>query len=187
MQSFGKTTTLAPDEGVEVVPGQPPGEKFKVLRGQVNYATWNKQKIDNILLDPEGSALRVEQQMNDYINQLNELLPKYKESKAQLDANRAQLDVIEKQQGKDARQKYYAEKVYPLEVLASSQFLNVRYYALSAFSLKRFVLGRMYIRLASSYMNDVGNPIYQKFLAVYNRSVQSFNASVVPFLVAADI
>ena len=187
VQSGGKMQLLAKDEGVEVNPGQPPGEKFKILRGQVDYSTWNKQKLDNILLDPQGAALRVEAQMKDYIAQIDALLPQYNETVAELKAERAKRDAIGKEQGTPAMQKYGQEHVYPLELLASAQFLNLRYYALSAFSLKRFVLGRMYIRLASMYITDRTNTVYEKFMGAYRDTVRIFDEKVVPLLVPADI
>ncbi len=187
VESGGKLSLVTKDEGIEVNPGQPPGKKFEILHGFVNYRTWNKQKLDNILLDPQSAALRVESQMKDYITQIDELLPKYKETFAELIAERKKRDQVGKEEGAQAMGKYTAEHVFPLESLATAQYINLRYYALSAFSLKRFVLGRMYIRLASEYITNQSNPVYAKFLQVYRQTVKAFEATVVPLLVPADI
>jgi hypothetical protein len=181
------TTDLTPNEGVEVSPGQAPGQKIKILRGQVSYASWNEQKLNNVLLDPADAAANVEKQMNDYIAHINELWPKYQQVYSQLTSERAKLTDIEAKQGKQARIDYYGKNVYPLELLSNGLFLNLRYYTLSALSLRRYVLGRMYTRLTSMYISDQGSAVYQGFMQVYRRIVAAYERSVVPHLVAADI
>lgn len=183
----GNSVELTPNEGVEVSPGQAPGQKLKVLRGQVSYASWNEQKLNNVLLDPANAASNVEKQMDSYIARINELWPKYQKAFAELTAERAKLPEIEKKAGKQARTDYYGQTVYPLEVLSNGLFLNLRYYTLSALSLRRYVLGRMYTRLTSMYINDEGSAVYQGFVQVYRRILTAFEHSVAPHLVAADI
>lgn len=183
----GSSVDLTQNEGVEVNPGRPPGQKIKVLRGQVDYSSWNAQRIENILLDPAGAATNVEEQMSSYIAKINEIWPEYEKAFAQLTTERAKLNEIEAKQGKKARTDYYVKNVFPLEVLVSSLFVNVRYYTLSALSLRRYVLGRMYIRLTSMYIANEGNPVYEGFLRVYRRILAMYDRSVVPHLVAADI
>ncbi len=187
VQSGGKTELVTKDEGVEVNPGEAPGQKFKALHGFVDYSTWNKQKLDSILRDPHRAALKVEAQMETYIDDIHKLAPEYNKTYAELTRQRAKRDAIGKELGKAAMEQYSREHVYPLELLATAQIINLRYYALSAFSLKRFVLGRMYIRLASMYITDQQNQLYRKFIEIYEKTVKTFNEEVVPLLVPADI
>jgi hypothetical protein len=183
----GNSVDLTSNEGVEVAPGQPPGRKIKVLRGQISYASWNERRLKNLLLDPAGAALNVEKQMNVYIAHITEIWPKYQQVFAQLTSERAKLPRIEAKEGKQAQTDFYGKTVYPLEVLSNGLFLNLRYYTLSALSLRRYVLGRMYTRLTSLYITDEASSVYRRFLRVYRRIIAAYERSVVPHLVTADI
>ena len=185
--SAGQTVDLTQSEGVQVSPGQAPGAKFKVLAGFENFSSWNAGKVKAMLDDPVAAAERVEQQMSYYEKEIAVLEPEYAKNTEALTAARAKLKDVQQTQGKDAGQGYYTQNVFPLEKQGVGLFLNIRYYALSALSLKRFVLGRMYLDLTTRYITDPGNAMYTQFLNTYNRVVTTFDATVVPHLVAADI
>lgn len=183
----GKSVDLTKNEGVEVSPGLPPGKKVTVLRGQVDYRTWNAGRLERIMQDPAAVARSVERQMGLYIAHIDKIWPEYQAAHAALIAQRQKLTEVQKRGGEQARRAYYAKHVYPLELQATALFLNLRYYSLSALSLRRYVLGRMYIRLTSHYIMREGAPTYEAFLAIYRQIVAEFQRSVVPHLVAADI
>jgi len=183
----GQPVDLTANEGVEVDPGQAPGQKIKVLHGQVDYSTWNAQKLDALLKDPGAAAAKVRTQMESYIAQINDLWPEYQKAYAKLTEERQKLPEIEKKQGKQARTDYYNKTVLPVEQRARGLFLNLRYYTLSALSLRRYVLGTMYTRLTSMYIVDQSNPVYRGFEQIYQQIVTDYERSVVPHLVAADI
>lgn len=187
VQSGGKTAVITKDEGVEVTPGQPPGQKFTALHGVVDYSTWNKQRLNNLLLDPAGAALRIQAQMNSYIDEIHKIAPEYNKTYAELTRARDERDAIGKKLGKAAMHEFAQEHVIPLEQEANLQFVNLRYYALSALSLKAYVLGRMYIWLTSTYITDQSNPVYRKFMEIYDETARSFELEVTPLLVPADI
>lgn len=183
----GQSVDLTPNEGVEVSPGQPAGKKIKVLYGKVDYASWNAQRLQNILLDPDAAVRNVESQLTDYVTKIRDLAPQYEKARAELEKNRKNLLPIKEKKGEKAMEEYYKQNVYPYEALSSSLYLNLRYYALSSLSLRRYVLGRMYVRITSMYIANEGNPVYRSFLSTYNRAVAMFEKYVVPQLVAADI
>lgn len=183
----GTPVDLTANQGVEVNPGGPPGQKIKVLHGQVDYSTWNAGKLDALLKDPAGAAAKVQHQMESYIGHINKLWPEYQQSYAKLTAERNRLVTIEKKEGMKARTAYYEKNVLPLQTYAHGLFLNLRYYTLSALSLRRYVLGMMYVRLTTMYILRQSNPTYQEFLSIYQQIVAAYDRSVVPHLVAADI
>ena len=87
----------------------------------------------------------------------------------------------------DERKKLYTDTVFPLEVETSYLRLNLRYYALSSLSYRRFVLGRMYVYMKSYFAVDKNNPVFLDFMEVYTRVLETFETEVVPYLVDADI
>ena len=77
--------------------------------------------------------------------------------------------------------------MFPLEVETSYLQLNKRYYALSALSFRRYVLGSMYARVKSANILGQDAKEFQEFLDVYNRILYEYETRVVPHLVDADI
>jgi hypothetical protein len=65
--------------------------------------------------------------------------------------------------------------------------INKRYFALSALSLRRFVLGRMYLLVKAQYSGVPEDPGFAEFLQVYQRIVKYHEDHIVPHLVEADI
>lgn len=187
VSSEGESVELGTEEGVEVRPGEPPGEKVKVKRGELDFSAWNAQKSEQFLEDPAGAAERVDNQLGNLIGELQELIPVYEQNRARVETEREKLKKIEEEQGKDARQEYYQETVFPLEVNTSYMRMNIRYYALSALSLRRYVTGRMYVALKSKYITDLENKKYTRFEEVYKQFLSRFEKEIVPYLVEADI
>ena len=90
------------------------------------------------------------------------------------------------QQG-DAREEFRTNEVLPLANRASTQALNYRYYSLSALSLRRYVLGRMYMNMKTRTVMERNNEEFQSFLAEYEEFLRVFEAQITPGLVPADI
>ncbi len=65
--------------------------------------------------------------------------------------------------------------------------MNLRFYALSALSLRRFVEGRLYAFTKAQYIATPASAAYQEFLKEHARLLSKFETAVVPELVAADI
>ncbi len=184
--SEGETVTLVREEGVEVQPGEPPGEKFKVLRGQVDYSTWNSGRSEELIADPVQAVERVGKRLSFFEEEIASLLPVFEEHRTRLEQERKNLETLEEEQGKDARVARYKDVVFPLEVKTSYLAMNIRYYALSALSFRRFVLGRMYLLLKGEYLMNPGAPEYRGFLEIYEELLNRFERSVTPHLVKAD-
>ena len=187
VNSSGKTVSLKSMEGVEVNPGEPPGEKFRVLIGKVDYRKWNEERFSSFIKNPVKAAERTENRMKFYIEKISELYPVYLKSRAKLDSERKKNKEIKAKQGEEASKKYFHDVVVPLSLKTSNLVLNIRYYALSALSLRRYIMGRMYMTLKSMYITDPDNKTYTDFKRVFMQTLKLFEKSVVPQLVEADI
>lgn len=187
LQSAGSSVDLAADEATQVKPGQAPGPKFSWIGKELDFSAWNKGNLDDYLADPVASAQKIEQQLAAYRASMNELIPQLAQQKAAYDAAYAQLkalvDAKDDAKAKDLRE----STVFPLMQAQATIILNIRYYALTSLSLRRFVLGGMYMELKTRHPLDPGDAGLAGFLEVYSRALKDFEDSVVPQLVEADI
>lgn len=186
VSAAGATVSLAAGEGVEVNIGAAPADKFEVKRGQIDYSNWNGRRLGAMLEDPVTAVSRVAARMDELVAEIREVSSAYEEKHALLDDERAKLEEIERSKGKDARTEYYTRVVFPLEVETSYLRLNLRYYALSALSLRRYVMSGMYVRVKPLYINDLDAETYIEFLGVYQTAADQFEREVAPYLVDAD-
>ena len=116
------------------------------------------------------------------------IYPLYLESKQLLEKERANVREVLEKKGKDEASKVYREMVFPLEQDLTFRYVNIRYYALSAFSLRRFVASRLYMTLKAIYITNRLDPIYLDFLDIHNRILETFDRDVAQsFIVLADI
>ena len=187
VQAAGKAVELAAEEGVEVELGQPPGEKFKVHRDQIDYQTWNNEKLSRLTTDPLGSIERFEQRLNSYLEEIDTRFPVYREYTVKLAREKEKLKQIEEKEGKEARTNHYRETVFPLEVETTYMYLNIRYFSLASLSLRRYVLGRMYLLLKAQYMATPQDAEYLQFLSKYQDVLHTYEEKIVPYLVEADL
>jgi hypothetical protein len=187
VEAEGRTVSLAPEEGVEVRLGEGPGEKFAVHRDQIDYSTWNEEKLAGMLADPAAAMTGIEQRMATYIANVMEYDTLYREYKKNLDEERQNRIKISEEEGAEEAKKYEGEVVQPLMLKTSSLFLNLRYNSLAALSLRRWVGGRLYLFMKSRYIASPADSVYADFLGRFARLLASFERSVAPQLVEADI
>ena len=83
--------------------------------------------------------------------------------------------------------RYEDEVVTPIALATAHSFLNMRYNALAALSLRRFVAGRLYVSLKAGSIAHQSDEGWVQFLSRYNALLDKFEASVVPHLVPVDI
>ena len=188
VEAEGKTVTLAKGEGVEVETGSAPGEKFAALAGEIDFTSWNEERIDKLLEDPVDAAQRVQKRLHYYAEEIGNIFPRYLEVKDDITRVKAELDKVTKEKGKEAAKVYGKKNLTPLQLEATYLYLNVRYYALSALSLRRFVSGRMYAILKARYITRPDDGVYNDYLDIHRRILEFFEREVVEsFLVEADI
>jgi hypothetical protein len=187
VESEGASVELAANEGVEVPLGQPPGNKFTVQRNQVDYSTWNNEKLSAMLADPQAAMTSIETAMASSIRDVREYYNSFTEYSQRLAAERVKMEKLAKDKGSEEARKYNSEVVFPLSNQTLALGLNLRYSALAALSLRRFVAGRLYLFMKERYITRLADPAWTSFMTRYNSFLSSFEESIAPRLVAADI
>lgn len=182
----GDSVALGMGEGVEVETGSGPGEKFTALEREIDYSAWNQDRMDTMLNDPVKAVINIERKMAEYINQIQMIYPLWLEKTVNLEKLYSFIE--EKKANGEDISSYYKENVFPFELEATNLYINIRYYSLSALSLRRYVLGRMYLILKSMYITDLSNPVYLEFLNIRQNILDVYEREVVEsFIVQADI
>ncbi len=187
VEAEGSLVVLSSEEGVEVPIGEIPGEKFEVKIGKVDFSGWLDEGDQNFKSDPAGTLRGITEKLVYFGDEANEFFQKYDESFKELSELRLELDSIEKAKGSEAKGKFYNEEIFPKEMITSNFVLNYRYYALSALSLRRYVLSSMYIDMKTSFILDNRNVLYTDFLEEYESFLKIYEEKVVQYLVEADI
>jgi hypothetical protein len=187
VESEGTSVDLGAKEGVEVPLGKPPGDKFTVPDKLVDYSKWNEGKLDAMLADPMAAMASIERTLNDYIKNVSDYNATFLEYMARLDAERQKRAQIFKDKGAADATRYDQEVLVPLMVQTTHLIMNVRYFALAALSMRRFVAGRLYLFMKAESIAHLDNPQWTNFLSRFNDVLGSFEQSIVPQLVAADI
>jgi len=187
VESEGRAVQLTTDEGVEVQPGEPPGEKFVVKLDEIQYKSWNDEKINRMLSDPSDAVQNILKRLNFYIENASEYHDLYNKLSEKLKTERQKMVELLNREGEEAAKKYDAEVVALIRDNTRASFLNNRYYSLAALSLRRYVAGRLYILLKAQYITKANDSGYQHFLKVYSDILSAFETSIVPYLVEADI
>jgi hypothetical protein len=187
VEAVGNAVSLSADEGVEVRPGEPPGEKFKVQRDQIDYKAWNDQKIAAMLEDPIAAMRRVQDRLSYYVQEISAYDELYNQYMSRLDAERTANRSRAESEGVDVAQACDREVIFPLSVQTFNVGLNVRYYALAALSLRRYVAGRFYVLLKSQHLAAPDASRFSTFLGDFRVFLDLFERLVVPQLVETDI
>jgi hypothetical protein len=187
LESGGASVDLAENEAVEVKPGQAPGSKFAWIGKELDFSAWDKGKLASYLADPVGSALELAKQLADYRASMNALLPELAKQKAAYDEAYAELDALVKAKDDAKAQELRESTVFPLMQAQGNLILNIRYYALTSLSLRRYVLGGMYMELKTRHPKGPGDPAFAPFLEAYQRILDDFEKGIAPQLVEADI
>jgi hypothetical protein len=187
VESDGKAVQLNADEGVEVQPGKPPGDKFVVQRDQIDYKTWNDEKLDSMLGDPVQAVERLQDRMDFYIEKVEEYYTLFQEYSTKLSEERKQNNERLKKEGQDAAQKYDNEVIFPLSLQTLNLGLNVRYFSLVALSMRRYVAGRTYVLLKAKNITDAEDTVFTEYRESFTELLEKFEHSIVPHLVEADI
>ena len=187
VESEGKTVSLEKNEAVEVKPGQAPGDKFSLKGKPLNFEKWNSDKKREFLENPAESLLAVEKRIDFYNSKVFELYPIYMEWQAQLDDEKKEFVKINEEKGAEAANEFKNKIVSKTKQNTILLSLNVRYYALSALSMRRFVVGNMYAEMKTRYINKLDSPEFTEFEKVYKRLLDKFEQISIPRINETDI
>ncbi len=187
VEAEGVSVSLAPEEAVEVRPGQPPGMKYRPPSVKIDYRRWNEEKLQGMLADPAVAMQDVLQQLDFYITKTSEAFDLYEEYSARLQQERKiQQEMINAKKIEEA-QAFERDTVFPLAVQTSNLVLNYRYYAVAALSLRRYVGGRMYLFLKAGQIRNPEEPSRAVFQEKFQQMLSEFEEKIVPRLLEVDI
>ena len=187
VEAAGKTVSLNPDEGVEVKPGSPPGNKIQLLGVPLNFTKWNDEKKLDFLKNPVEALKAVDKRLDFYNSKVQELYPIFKEMADNVNKLWAERDRILKEQGQAAAEQYDIAVLRPAGLNATYMGLNMRYYALSSLSMRRYIVGNMYAEIKSRYITKLNDPLFIEFNKLYNEVLKKFEEISIPQLDVADI
>lgn len=179
----GEEVILGELEGVEVAPGSAPGEVFPILRGKVDYSQVIKDAEQRFLDSPSSTMRIMISQLETYIKEMEFYENEFQTLSKELEDLRTELFKLEG----DAKTKFYNENIVELDIRSTYLKLNVRYYAISSLSLRRHLVGTMYVNIRTSYILDNENPEYLSFQKEYQNFLKVFENEVTEFLVLADL
>lgn len=180
--SSGRSVELAANEGVEVPAGGPPGEKFSVIGRELDFSSWAADKTQVFLDDPIGSLDGIRAMFTELQDGLAEWVTAYERAKVDSDVAVQHMGTIADQA---EREKYRDEVWFPLAMQTGTAILNYRYYALSALSLRRHVLGPMYVQMRTRNILSDGRE-YRDFLDVYSAVLREYTVAFEPFFETTD-
>ena len=179
----GAQVQLVAGQGVEVAAGERPGEPFDAIERAFDFEQYNDERIAVLLENPvravQGHTRRLEQ----FAEQIEILIPLYEDTDRRFKEARVKADELEG----DARQKFFEEQVVPLRAKTAEYYRNLRFYALSGLSLRRYVLGRMYLLLSMNYLNQPDSTVYEQFREVYQGALDVYERRIVPALIPSDL
>ncbi|WP_319561035.1 FecR family protein [Marispirochaeta sp.] len=185
--SQGIPVVLFEGEGVEVKAGRPPGEKFEKKGRPIDYSSWAQEKQAEFSADPIAGLRGIERQMDGYIREVENLEYAFAENRKLLIQEREKLAEINKNQGQEASNKYYSDVISSIEQQESTLFLNIRYWSLSAFSLKRYVNGKQYMLTKAKMLADDNLSYIDDYMVLHQRILEKFSAHILPNLSMEDI
>jgi hypothetical protein len=187
VEAGGRSVDLGAGEGVQVPLGGPPGEKITVHADLTDYAQWNAGRVVALLADPLAAMAGIESALAEYAANAADYAARFTESSRRLAEEREKRNQILADKGKDEAARYEDAVITPLSLSTGHLFLNERYYALAALSLRRFVAGRLYVMLKPRYITNREDPVWTEFSARFAALLDSFEREIAPHLVAADI
>jgi hypothetical protein len=187
VDSAGKETVLTAGQASEVLPGGEPSDAFDWKGRALDFSTWNSERLAAFLADPVAGARRIRHEIAAFGDEIDELFPRYQEVAEQLRQERNKYDTILEEQGEESLREYQRSVVAPIAERAQGLILNVRYNALSALSLRRFVLGKMYMNMKTRYVFEPNASEFEQFEEIYTETLDDFEERITPHLVEADI
>lgn len=178
----GTTVELAENEGVEVSAAGMPGEKFSVIGRQQDFSAWANGKTEAFLANPIAALGDIRSMISDFRSGLDEWTAKYEAAKVKSEAAAAVMNAMT---DKVEQEKYRDGTWFPLANQTGNAVLNYRYYALSAFSLRRYVLGPMYVQMKTrNLVSPTGE--YTAFKEAYAAVLADYKTAFGPYLGTID-
>jgi hypothetical protein len=183
----GETVSLGVNEAVEVQAGGTPGQKYGLPGGSLDFSAWNTAKMNDFLKDPVTGIQRVEKQLAYFRDEMRKLEPVYEKDRIEAEKLVKELDALRAAGDTENADKVWKVLFGELNERQLTVYLNIRYYALSYLSMRRFVVGGLYLEMKSRYILKQDDPVFQSFFDVYNKIIQDYENTIVHRLNDADI
>ena len=181
-----ETVVVASNEGIEVKPGSRPGQKFTV-QNPIDYKSWNDERLKDFLADPLGAIQNIRKVIADYSQVIKPLFKDYQKLREELKLADEKFNALKAQLTKEEAQAYHLANIKPLEIKATQLYLEIRFNALSALSLRRYVASRLYLLLKTEYATNLQDKVYLDFLNNFKSLVTLFDEEIARFIGEQDI
>lgn len=178
VSSAGATVELGADQGVEVAAGAVPGEPFSLLGREFDYGSWEAGRRDAFLTDPLGATAGHATQLQQFAAEMQTWVERFEEARVLSDEAVQTMNSIA---DTTERMTYRNEVWAPLSQQTGVSILNYRFYALSALSFKRYVIGPSYMEMKTRNIL-APTPEYAAYLEAYEAIVREFDAVFEPYL-----
>ncbi len=186
--SQGVPVTLYEGEGVEVKAGRAPGAKFQKKGRPIDFSEWAVAKQEEFSADPIAGLRGIQRQMEDYAREVENLSMILKDTKDHIMELRQQYENISGEKGKEIADKFYDESVKPVEREISPLVQNIRYFTLSAFSLKRFVVTKQYMLMKAGFLTKkIDASTYSEFIDYMSMIESAFDQNILEYVTEYDI
>jgi hypothetical protein len=185
--SSGSTVTLVANEGVEVLPGEAPGEKFDAIERAFDFQEFSQSRFDALIEDPVRAIEGLAGTMDQFIEQLEIIVPQYEAAQAALDEAQERREELAETATADEQETYYLDTFVPLRNQRQILFKNMRFYARSALSLRRYLLGRLSVVLMLEDIAGRTPAGYEAYRSIYSGLLDRYESVVVPILDPTDI
>ncbi len=189
VESQGQMVQVAANQAVEVAPNSPPGQVVEFLGRELDfsgYLDWNTKCVEMFLENPESRLNDLTQELIGFARDMEGTYMEFQDSRGQLQAARARMADLqnENQEEFDA---YRQDIVFPLMSNTGNLYLNYRYFALSALSLRINAAGSLYVQAKARLLLEPENQLWLDYMDQHAFFVQQFRARIVPLLQDGDI
>lgn len=182
--SAGVSVDLPAGTAVEVLAGEAPGPVVQWLGKELDFSAWDNEQLARFRADPTAEVRRLTHKLAEFADELATRVTAYEDYNREISRWREAVQAATDDAAKD---KIRQDKLYPAMNATATAVLNYRYYALSALSLRRYVLGRLYADMKARYILEPANPQFRDFLAAHAAFLNLFEQAVTPYLVVADL
>ena len=125
--------------------------------------------------------------MDGYIREVENLEYAFAENNVLYEDLKKQFNEIKENLGDEEATKFLQEKVTPVGHQESIIFSNLRYFALTAFSLKRYVMASQFSLIKAQSLVNKNDETFKDFMAIYDRIILKIEDRIFNFLVQNDI
>ncbi|MFP3959966.1 MAG: hypothetical protein ACLFUX_07340, partial [Spirochaetaceae bacterium] len=100
---------------------------------------------------------------------------------------REEISRLQETEDEETVQEFRREELTPVSERTATLVLNYRYYALSALSMRRYVLGKLYMQMKTRHILESDDAEFRRFAEGHAEIVDDYESRIVPRLNDLDI